>query len=96
MTEDIEIITKKPTPIKSDYRESTSLSNIDETIIREAELNTLTLENDPSEIYNKSEPSRNANVILIFADMIFPCLQREKKILLIFLPELRLLLIKVF
>ncbi len=57
MTEDVEIIIKGSTPTEPNYKESTSLSNIDETIIREAELNILTLEDDPSEIYNKSESS---------------------------------------
>jgi len=55
--EDIEIITKKPTSTEPNHRESTPLSNIDETIIREAELNTLTLGDDPSRIYNKSKSS---------------------------------------
>ncbi len=57
MTEDVKITTKRSTSIRSDYRESTPLSNIDETIIREAELDTLTLGDDPSGIYNKSGPS---------------------------------------
>ena len=48
------MITKEPTFIGFGYRESTSLSNIDETIIWEAELDTLTLGDDPSGIYNKS------------------------------------------
>ena len=60
-------ITKKPTSTESNYRESTSFSNIDETIIREAELDILTLGNDLFEIYNKSGPSskkrkRNINI----------------------------------
>ncbi len=33
VTKDIKIITKKSTPTEPDYRESTPLSNIDETII---------------------------------------------------------------
>ncbi len=37
-----------------DYRESTSFFNIDETIIRETELNTLTLGNNLFRIYNES------------------------------------------
>ncbi len=57
MTEDVEIITKKSTFTESNYREFTPLSNIDETIIREAELDILTLGNDLFEIYNKSGPS---------------------------------------
>ncbi len=57
MTEDIKITTKKPTPTESNYRESTPLSNINETIIREAELNILTFKNDPSKTYNKSRSS---------------------------------------
>jgi len=57
MAEDVEIITKESTPIGFSYRESTPLSNIDETIIWEAELNTLTLGDDLSEIYDKSGPS---------------------------------------
>ncbi len=48
------MITKKPTFIKFNYKESTPLSNMDETIVREAELNILTLENDLSRTYNKS------------------------------------------
>ena len=43
--------------IEFDYRESTPLSNINETIIREAELNILTFKNDPSKTYNKSRSS---------------------------------------
>src|SRR6266536_5425653 len=49
--------TKKPTFIEPGYKEFTPLSDVNETIIREAELNTLTLENDPSKTYNKSKPS---------------------------------------
>src|SRR6266498_3740967 len=55
--EDIKIITKKPAPTGSDHKKFTSLFNINETIIRETELNTLTLEDDSSGIYNKSKPS---------------------------------------
>jgi len=51
---DVKIITKEPTPIGFNYKESTSFSNIDETIIRETKLNILTLGNNPSRIYNKS------------------------------------------
>ncbi len=57
MPEDIKITTKKFTPTEPNHKKSTPLSNINETIIREAELNTLTLENDPSKTYNKSKPS---------------------------------------
>ena len=57
MREDIEITTKKPASTGPNYKESTPLSDIDETIIREAELDTLTLENDPSGTYDKSRPS---------------------------------------
>ncbi len=54
MPEDIKITTKKPTPTEPNYKKSTSLSNIDETIIREAELDILTLGDDLSRIYNES------------------------------------------
>ncbi len=57
MPEDIKIIIKKPAFIGSDYKESTSFSNINETIIRETKLNILILKNDPSGIYNKSGSS---------------------------------------
>ncbi len=55
--EDVKITTKGPTSTEPSYRESTPLSDINETIIREAELNTLTLENNLSKTYNKSELS---------------------------------------
>jgi len=48
------MITKGFTPTGFNYKESTLLSDVDETIIREAELNILTLENDLSRTYNKS------------------------------------------
>ena len=48
------MITKKPTLTGPSYRESTSLSNIDEMIIRKAELDILTFGDDPSKTYNKS------------------------------------------
>ncbi len=54
MTEDIEIITKESTLTGFNYKESTSLSDIDETIIWKAELNILIFGNDLSGIYNKS------------------------------------------
>ena len=57
MPEDIKITTKKPTPTEPNYKKSTSLSNIDETIIREAELDILILENDLSGIYDESGSS---------------------------------------
>ncbi len=53
MTEDVKMITKKSTLTGSGYRESTSFSNMDETIIREAELNTLTLGDDLSGTYDE-------------------------------------------
>jgi len=52
--EDVEMITKKFAFIGSGYRESTSLSDMDETIIWEAELDILTFGDDLSGIYNKS------------------------------------------
>ena len=54
MTEDVKITTKEPAPTEPNYKKSTSLSNINETIIRKTELNTLTLGNNLSETYNKS------------------------------------------
>ncbi len=57
MPEDIKIITKEPAPIGFNYKKSTSLSNIDETIIRETELDILTLGDNSSRIYNKSGSS---------------------------------------
>ena len=51
------MITKESTFIESNYKKSTSLFNVDETIIWEAELNALTLGDDLSRIYNKSGPS---------------------------------------
>ncbi len=54
MLEDVEMIIKESTSIEFGYKESTSFFNMDETIIREAELNALTLENDLFGIYNKS------------------------------------------
>ncbi len=57
MTEDVKMIIKESTFIEFDYKESTPLSNIDKTIIREAELDTLTLGDNLSGIYNKSRPS---------------------------------------
>ncbi len=57
MTEDVEMITEGSTSTGSDYRESTPLSNIDKTIIREAELDILTLGDDLFRIYNKSGSS---------------------------------------
>ncbi len=51
------MITKEPASTESNYKKSTPFSNIDETIIREAELDTLTLGDDLSRTYNKSRPS---------------------------------------
>ena len=65
MIEDVKITIKKSTPIKSNYKKSTPLSNINETIIREAELNILILEDDLSKIYNKfrlSSKKRKYNI----------------------------------
>src|SRR6266511_1929889 len=57
VTEDIKIIIKEPTSIEFSYKKSTSFSDIDETIIREAKLNILIFEDDLFEIYNKSKSS---------------------------------------
>ena len=57
MIEDVEMITEGSTFTGPDYREFTPLSDMDETIIREAELNTLILGDDLSGTYNKSGPS---------------------------------------
>ena len=57
MIEDVEIITKEPAFSGSNYREFTSLSNMDEMIIREAELDILSLGNNLFKIYNKSRSS---------------------------------------
>ena len=67
VTEDVKMTTKGFIFIEFDYRESTPLSNINETIIRQAKLNTLTLENNLSKIYNESRLSskkrkRNINI----------------------------------
>ncbi len=67
VTEDVKITTKGPAPTGPGHKESTPLSNMNETIIREAELDILTLGDDPSETYNKSRPSskkrkRNINI----------------------------------
>ncbi len=51
------MITEGPVSIGSDYKESTPLSDVDETIIWEAELNILILGNNLSGIYNKSRLS---------------------------------------
>ena len=52
MVEDIKMITEGFAFTGFDYRESTLFSDMDETIIREAELNTLTFENNLFRIYN--------------------------------------------
>ncbi len=57
MSEDIKIIIERPTSTGLNYKEFTSFSDINETIIRETELNILTLGNDLSRIYNKFELS---------------------------------------
>ncbi len=57
MLEDIKIITEKSVFIEFDYKESTPLSNMDETIIWETELDILTLGDDLFGIYNKSKLS---------------------------------------
>ena len=54
MSEDVEMIMKESAPTGFDYKESTSLSDMDETIIREAELNVLTFGNNLSGIYDES------------------------------------------
>ena len=51
------MITKESTFTGSDYKKSTPLSNMDETIIRKAELDILTLGDDLFRIYNKSGSS---------------------------------------
>ncbi len=57
MLEDVKIITEEFVFTGSDYKEFTSLFNMDETIIWEAELNTLILGDDLFRIYDKSGPS---------------------------------------
>ncbi len=57
MLEDIKMTIEKSTSIEFGHKESTPLSNMDETIIREAELDILILGDDLFRIYNKSEPS---------------------------------------
>jgi len=57
MTEDIKMTTEEPTPTEPNHKKSIPLSDMDETIIREAEVDTLILGNDPSKTYNKSGPS---------------------------------------
>ncbi len=97
MTEDIKITIKESTSIESNYKESTFFSDINETIIREAELDILTLGDDLSGIYNKSGLSskkRKRDVNIYGCD--FSVLQRGRRMLLVFFPELRLLLIKIF
>ncbi len=53
MIEDVKITTEKFAPTGFDYRESTSLSNVDETIIWEAKLDILIFGDDLFGIYNK-------------------------------------------
>ena len=83
--------------IELGYRKSTPLSDINETIIREAELNTLTLENNLSKTYNKSELSskKRKRDINIYKYNSFVSITWKKNIINFF-PELQLLLIKVF
>ncbi len=57
MLEDIKITTKESASTGFGYRESTPLSNMNETIIREAELDILILGDDLFGIYNKSGSS---------------------------------------
>ncbi len=54
MIEDVEMIIEESTFIGFGYKEFTPLSDVDETIIREAELDALTLGDDLSGIYDKS------------------------------------------
>jgi len=55
--EDIKIITERSTSTEFNYKKSTPFSDINETIIRETELDILTLEDDLSKIYDKSKSS---------------------------------------
>ncbi len=57
MPEDVKMITEGPAFIGFNHKESTPFSDVDETIIWEAELNTLILENDLSGIYDEFGPS---------------------------------------
>ncbi len=57
MPEDVKMITKGFTPTEPNHKKSTPLSDIDKTIIREAELDVLTLGDNLFGIYNKSKPS---------------------------------------
>ncbi len=69
------MITEEPASTGFNHREFTPLSNINETIIRKAELNTLTLEDNLSKVYNKSGPSnKKCKLILIFINIILPYL----------------------
>ncbi len=54
MPEDVKMIIEGFTSIGFGYKEFTSFSDVDETIIREAKLNTLTLEDNLFRIYNES------------------------------------------
>ncbi len=54
MIEDVEMITKESASTGSDYKKFTPLSDVDETIIRETELDTLIFGDDLSETYDKS------------------------------------------
>src|SRR6266536_2457750 len=57
MLEDVKLITEGSTPIGFNHKKSTPLSDINETIIREAELDVLIFEDDLFKTYNKSRPS---------------------------------------
>ena len=54
MSEDVEMTTEESAPTGPGYKEFTPLSDVDETIIREAELDALTLGDDLSGTYDKS------------------------------------------
>ena len=55
--EDIKITTEESASTGSGYRESTSFSDVNETIIRKGKLDILTLGDDLFGIYNKSGSS---------------------------------------
>ncbi len=81
VTEDIKMITKKSVFTGLNYKESTFFSDIDEMIIREAELDTLTLGNDLFRIYNKSGLSskKRKRDINIYKYDFFFCVCSVKK-----------------
>ncbi len=97
MLEDVKITIKRSAFIGSDYKESTPFSDMGETIIRKAELNILTFENDLSGIYNKSGPSskkrkRDINIYKYNSSVFVAW----KKNVTDFFFKLRLLLMRVF